>query len=188
MSASSKQPVFYYDLGDPACYLAAERIITALAVLAEWEPVLASAIGIEPASIDRAAVERQAAASDMQPVRWPPQLPMDTDVAMLAATYAKRIGKTVAFSLAAFRQAFAAGRDLGELDTVLVAGAACEIHPSALSTGIRLRHVGDALAAACERANRAGIRALPALQVGDALFQGEGMLELAAAELGARVR
>ena len=48
---------------------------------------------------------------------------------MLVATYAKQIGRAVAFSLAAFRQAFAGGRDLGERDNVLIAAAACEMHP-----------------------------------------------------------
>ncbi len=54
---------------------------------------------------------------------------------MLAATYAKRIGRAVAFSLAAFRQAFAGGRDLADQDTILIAGAACEMHPTALLKG-----------------------------------------------------
>ena len=53
--------------------------------------------------------------------------------ALLAATYAKWIGRGVAFSLAALRQAFAAGRDLTEPDNVLIAAAACEMHPTAVS-------------------------------------------------------
>ena len=64
---------------------------------------------------------------------------------MLAATYAKQIGRAVAFSLAAFRQAFAGGRDLGDQDTVLIAAAACEMHPAAVLKGIRLRSVSAAL-------------------------------------------
>ena len=46
-----------------------------------------------------------------------PSFPPDTEWAMLVATYAKQVGRVVAYSLAAFRQAFAAGRDLGERDT-----------------------------------------------------------------------
>ena len=64
---------------------------------------------------------------------------------MLAATYAKRVGRAVAFSLAAFRQAFAGGRDLGDENTVLIAAAACEMHPTALLKGIGLRSVREAL-------------------------------------------
>ena len=71
---------------------------------------------------------------------------------MLAATYAKRVGRGVAFSLAAFRQAFAGGRDIGDENTVLIAGAACEMHPVALTKGIELRSTAQALQAAGERA------------------------------------
>jgi predicted DsbA family dithiol-disulfide isomerase len=92
---------------------------------------------------------------------------------MLAATYAKRIGKGVAFSLAAFRQAFAGGRDLSDRDTILIAGAACEMHPSALLKAIELRSVAEALDQAGARARAAGVKSLPAIQIGDAVFDGE---------------
>ncbi len=73
----------------------------------------------------------------LQPLRWPERWPPDTRTAMLAATYAKQIGRAVAFSLAAFRQAFAGGRDLGDTDTVLIAAAACEMHPTRGAEGNR---------------------------------------------------
>jgi 2-hydroxychromene-2-carboxylate isomerase len=104
---------------------------------------------------------------------------------MLAATYAKRIGRGVAFSLAAFRQAFAAGRDLGDEQTVLIAGAATEMHPAALLKGIALQSVGDALARANARAHAAGVGKLPAIQVGALVLQGENVIEEAAHVLGA---
>jgi 2-hydroxychromene-2-carboxylate isomerase len=96
-------------------------------------------------------------------VRWPERWPPDTRTAMLAATYAKRIGRGVAFSLAAFRQAFAGGRDLGAEETVLIAGAACEMHPQALLKGIALRSTAQALAAATERARGHAVTRLPAV-------------------------
>ena len=71
---------------------------------------------------------------------------------MLAATYAKHVGRAVAFSLAAFRQAFAGGRDLGDHDTVLIAAAACEMHPTAVLKGVGLRSVAAGLASAAKRA------------------------------------
>jgi len=184
VSARAEQPVFYYDLADPACYLAAERIATAPAVLPEWEPVLARSLGIVPAAVDRPAVEAQAASLGIQPVRWPARLPSDSETAMLAATFAKRGGRAVAFSLAAFRQAFAAGRDLGDLDTVLLAGAACEIHPTAMLKGIQLRGVRAALEQACARARSVGVGALPAVALGADLVQGAGVIERAASALG----
>src|SRR5579884_2298968 len=163
----AEQPVFYYDLGDPACYLAAEQIMAALPVVPEWEPVHLGALG-KP---DRALVERRARELGLQPLRWPERWPPDTRRAMLAATYAKRVGRAVAFSLAAFRQAFAAGRDLGEEDTILIAGAACEMHPTALVKGMATRSVIRALDAATLQARRAGVVRLPSVRVGKRIFE-----------------
>ena len=149
-----------------------------LPVAPEWEPVL-----WEPMACDRAEVEAAAARLGLQPVRWPARWPPQTRTAMLAATYAKRIGRGVAFSLAAFRQAFAGARDLGDADTALIAGAACEMHPTALLKGIELRSVADALEEAGGRARRAGVRSLPALAVGERLFEGPRAVPEAAAAL-----
>jgi 2-hydroxychromene-2-carboxylate isomerase len=157
------QPVFYYDLGNPACYLMAEQIGAALPEPAEWEPVHFSSGG----EIDRGAIEQRAAELGLQSIRWPAQWPPDTRAAMLATTYAKQIGRTVAFSLAAFRQAFAGGRDLGDENTVLIAAAACEMHPAAVLKGIALRSTVAALEGAGERARTAGVEAVPAIQTGD---------------------
>jgi 2-hydroxychromene-2-carboxylate isomerase len=96
-------------------------------------------------------------------VRWPEPFPFDSGVALLAATFAKQAGRGVAFSLAAMRQAFNAGRDLSEVDNVLLAAAACELHPRAVLKGVESAVVADALAAATERAATLGISELPAL-------------------------
>jgi 2-hydroxychromene-2-carboxylate isomerase len=177
------QPVFYYDLGDPECYLAAERIMSALPVASEWEPVLAAELGGPIRSRDAREIEQRALELGIQPVRWPRRWPPDTRTAMLAATYAKRIGRGVAFALAAFRQAFAAGRDLSNPETVLIAGAACEMHPAALLKGIGTRSVSEALEEATRRGTRAGVAELPAIEVCGAVFSGEGAIAEAARAL-----
>jgi 2-hydroxychromene-2-carboxylate isomerase len=187
-----EQPVFYYDLGDPACYFAAEQVMSALPVAPEWEPVLAGEIaqstepGIAPSAAppDLEPLAEQARQLGLQPLRWPASWPPDTRQAMLAATYAKRVGRAVAFSLAAFRQAFAGGRDLGDEHTVLIAAAAAEIHPAALLKGIALRSVHDAQAQANARARAVGVTALPAIQIGDSVLQGDGILDQAARTAG----
>ncbi len=122
-------------------------------------------------------IEQQAALLGLQPLRWPVRWPPDTTTAMLAATYAKHVGRAVAFSLAAFRQAFAGGRDLGDEGTVLIAAAACEMHPNAILKGITLRSVTGALRDAS--AQGAARCTLPAIQVGDELLQGPDCIELA---------
>jgi 2-hydroxychromene-2-carboxylate isomerase len=112
-------------------------------------------------------VARAARAQHVQPLRWPEPFPADSEFAMLVATYAKQIGRAVAFSLAAFRQAFAGGRDLGERDTVLLAAAACEMHPVAVVKGAELRGTRERLAAATAEARAAGVREVPAVVATD---------------------
>ena len=168
----ARQPVFYYDLGSPQCYLLAETIMTTLPVVPEWEPVLGSDIAAGAPDTDRSEIERGAALLHLQPVRWPGEWPPDTERAMLAATYAKKIGRAVAFSLAAFRQTFAAGRDLADENTVLIAGAACEMHPTALRKGIELAGTRAALNDATRRAQDAGAVTLPAILLDGRVYAG----------------
>lgn len=184
MPGSADQPVFYYDLGSPECYLAAEQVMHALGTVPEWQPILASELGGETPTVDRKDVERRAQELGLQPLRWPEQLVPDSRPAMLAATYAKQIGRAVAFSLAAFRQAFAAGRDLSDTDTVLIAGAACEIHPTALAQALGRRPVAQTLADATARARNAGVRSVPAIEAGGTVFEGLEALPRAARALG----
>jgi 2-hydroxychromene-2-carboxylate isomerase len=174
------QPVFYYDLGSPECYLVAEQVMTALPVVPEWEPVLATELGLSTAPTDRERIEREATALALQPVRWPARLPADTRQAMLAATYAKRGGRAVVYSLAAFRQAFAGGRDLGEESTVLIAAVAAEMHPTALLKALTLRSLGQRLTRAGQRALAAGITSLPAIEIDGRVFCGPDALAAAA--------
>ncbi len=182
---STLEAVFYYDLGSPTCYLVAERISSSLPAVPEWEPVHGASFFAGASDADRDLIERLAAERGLQPVRWPSQWPPDSATAMLAATYAKHIGRAVSFSLAAFRQAFAAGRDLGDTDTVLLAAAACEMHPAAVLKGIGLRSTQQRLGQAADRARGAGVQALPAIAVGGRVFEGDAAVEQAAAEIGA---
>jgi 2-hydroxychromene-2-carboxylate isomerase len=163
---SEERPLFFYDLGSPHAYLMAERVNSALPVVPEWRPIHAPA-----RPFDRDEIEREAAEHGLMPLRWPPVWPPDTRTAMLAATFAKESGRAVAFSLAAFRQAFAAGRDLGDIDTVLLAAAACELHPRAVLKGIETRSVCEKLAAATAEAAALGVTSTPAIVIGDQVLE-----------------
>jgi len=185
-------PAFYFDLASPEAYLSAERILQLMPVATEWIPVLACDLpGPQPAP-DREAVARVVAARGMQALRWPEPLPFDSELGMLAATYAKQIGRTVAFTLAAFRQAYAAGRPMSEPDNVVIAGSACELHPSALLKACALRATRSALDAATALAAARGVRSVPAVWVPDGdptvpgtVLHGDDGLERAAALLAA---
>jgi 2-hydroxychromene-2-carboxylate isomerase len=186
---------FYFDLASPRAYLAAERALVALPAPCEWQPVLArmlpAADSFEAyrcaadAQAARENIERRAGALGLQPLRWPAPFPFDSDFAMLVATFAKRIGKTVAFALAAYRQAFAGGHALSERDHVLIAAAACEIHPTALLRAAATRGVRDELERATTQAAALGVGDVPAVLVGDRVLVGEEELERAGGLLAA---
>lgn len=147
---------------------------------ADWGgdgPRAAAAAQDDPAR--RRAVAARARQLQLQPLRWPEPFPFDSALAMRVATYAKSIGRTVPFAQAAFRQAFAAGRSLAEQDNVLIAAAACEMHPTAVLRGAELRSVHTQLFDATARAARAGIKEVPAILVGERPFHGEAALERA---------
>jgi 2-hydroxychromene-2-carboxylate isomerase len=175
-------PAFYFDLGSPDAYLLAERVLHAMPVATEWVPVLASELpGHETEAHDvRDRVGETAASRGLQPLRWPDPFPFDSTLAMRAATYAKQIGRTVPFALAAFRQAFAGGRDLSEVDNVLLAAAACELHPRAVLTGIEMRSVKDQLRTATEEAIARGVTGVPSIAYREHVFWGDDRLEEAA--------
>lgn len=186
-----ERSAFYFDLGSPYSYLAAERISGLFAEAdleqPEWEPIL---LGGLFARFDRgswsqttgreegiAEVERRAAAYGLPPLRWPDPWPGNTLVAMRAATFAKQTGRTVSFSLAAFRQAFAAGRDLTDVENVLIAAAGCELHPNALLKAVETKAVKEALRTATDRAGDRGVTGVPALVVGGEVFWGDDRLD-----------
>jgi 2-hydroxychromene-2-carboxylate isomerase len=180
---------FYYDFANPDAYLAAEAVLHALPDVPEWVPVRGERLSgglpggwrcADEELIYREQLERRAADQGLQPVRWPDPFPFESDLALRVATYAKGIGKVVAFSLAAFRQAFAGGRDLGIEENVLVAAAACEIHPTAVLKGAALRSTEGALERATSDAVTRGVTALPALVVGEIVLDGARLVSEAA--------
>jgi 2-hydroxychromene-2-carboxylate isomerase len=189
----SDQPTFYYDLGSPYAYLAAERIQHVLPVVPVWQPILLGGIWKETggrswATSEKreegiAEIERRAARYGLMPVRWPDGWPNNTLTAMRAAIFAQQTGRAVAFSLAAFRQAFAAGKDLSDVDNVLIAAAACELHPTAVLKGIEMQSTKDRLREATREAYERGVRGVPTVAVGGELFWGDERLEDAGAAL-----
>jgi len=185
---------FYFDLASPLAYLAAEQALSVFAEASEpvvWTPVLAAELsGAESFAAfrceqDREAmlesVARRASALGLQPLRWPEPFPFDSSLAMRVATYAKSIGRAVPFAQAAFRQAFAGGRALDNEDAVVIAAAACEMHPAAVLKGAALRSTAEQLERATAEARAAGVHDVPAVLAGGQVFHGEQELRAAAA-------
>ena len=188
---TAERATFYFDLGSPYAYLTAERIsglfTDAELEQPEWQPILLGGLfkrfgrdswANGPGREDGIAeVERRARGYGLPPLSWPEPWPGNTLVAMRAATFAKQTGRTVSFALAGFRQAFAAGRDLSEPESVLIAAAACELHPNAVSKAVQTDVVKNALREATDEAAERGVIGVPSLRVGDEVFWGDDRVE-----------
>ena len=190
MSAADR-PTFYYDLGSPYSWLAAERVNSVLPQVPVWRPILLGGLfkALERGSWANTdardegmqEVERRAAEYGLPEVRWPEPWPGNTLLAMRAATYATSIGKGVSFALAAFRQAFAGGRDLSLAESVMIAAAACEIHPNAVEKAVQQEQVKNALKDATQECLERGVIGVPSIAIGDQVFWGDDRLGEAAA-------
>jgi 2-hydroxychromene-2-carboxylate isomerase len=187
----AERAVFYYDLGSPYAYFSAERISglfnEAGLEQPEWQPILLGGLfrhfdrgswaQTEAREEGIAECERRAVEQGLPPIVWPEVWPEEMLNAMRVATFAKQTGRTIAFSLAAFRQQFAAGKDLTDLDNVMIAAAACELHPRALLSAVKTKGVKDGLRTATDAAAAAGVFGVPSVRVGEEVFWGDDRLE-----------
>lgn len=181
----SERPVFYFDFSSPECWLAAERVNHALGVVPVWTPVRLAGVRspTTPSDEELADIERRAVAQGLPAPRLPDPWPENIDVALRAATFAAASGRVVAFSLAALRQAFAAGRDLSRIDNVLIAAAACELHPRAVLKAVESRSTEQRLRTASEEAATRGVEQTPAVAAGGRVFHGAAAAEKATSAL-----
>jgi 2-hydroxychromene-2-carboxylate isomerase len=187
------RPVFYFDLGSPYAYLAAERLARVLPVDAEWRPISLGGLfklngrsswGLGDGRAEgMAEIERRAAAYGLPPVRWPDPWPGRMLLAVRAAVVAKHLGRGVEFALAAFREAFAAGVDLSGAERVRAAAASAGLDPARLVTLAVSPPVKNELRAATEAAAARGVVGVPTVAVGGELYWGDDRLEEAAAAL-----
>jgi 2-hydroxychromene-2-carboxylate isomerase len=200
----AERALFYYDFNSPYAYLAAERISGVFAEAGaeqpEWVPIsfghVLKVTGRRPWSFeeDRSAdfeeIQRRADERGLPKVVYPEGWPIDNYSLnpIRAATYAKESGRVVSFSLAAFRQVFAAGRDMSDLDNVVIAAAACELHPKAVLKGVETASIKEKLKQATGEAIERGVGGIPTVVVGEELFWGDDRLEDAARAAVQRVR
>jgi 2-hydroxychromene-2-carboxylate isomerase len=188
---------FYFDLGSPYAYLAAERLDTLLPEPIEWQPILLGglfkATGRSSWSLgdDRrrqagmAEVERRARAYGLPPMRWPDPWPTNYLAAMLATTFAFTVGCGREFTLRAFRSAFQEGAGLSVAERVLEVGGQLGLERDRLEAATQDAEVKRALRAATGAAYELGVIGVPTIAIDDQLFWGDDRLEDAAARLKA---
>jgi 2-hydroxychromene-2-carboxylate isomerase len=191
------QATFYFDLGSPFAYLAAERLHEVLGEPIEWQPVSLGALfklagrsswslgDPERRRAGIAEVERRARLYGLPSVRWPDPWPGSYLTAMRAAIFAERMGRGREFAMHAFRGAFQQGRDLGIPEQVLRAARDAGLDPREVEVAIQEPQVKLALRDATDAAHGLGVFGVPTIAVAGELFWGDDRLPDAAARLRA---
>jgi 2-hydroxychromene-2-carboxylate isomerase len=187
---------FYFDLGSPFAYLAAERLEDLLPEPIVWQPVLLGglfklngrsswALGDgDGREAGIAEVQRRAREYGLPPLHWPDSWPADYLFAMRLATFAFQVECGREFTTRAFRAAFQEGLDLSIPERVLDAAAAVGIDREAAAAATADRTVKATLRAATDAAHARGVLGVPTLAIDDELFWGDDRLADAAARLG----
>jgi 2-hydroxychromene-2-carboxylate isomerase len=195
--ANMARITFYFDLGSPYAYLAAERLHTLLPEPVNWQPVLVGglfkltgrsswALGdYRRRQAGMAEIERRARSYELPAIRWPDPWPTDYLTAMRAATFAFSVGRGREFAMHAFRNAFQMGLELSVTSHVLEAGVRSGLDRQRLEQGIALPEMKRALADATNAAYELGVFGVPTIAIDDELFWGDDRLEDAAAHLEA---
>ena len=192
---SPRTPTLFYDLGSPYAYLAVERAPAVLGVKPRLEPVLVGGIfalrghGSWSQTADRAGriaeVEARADRYGLAPLRWPPEWPNNTLKAMRAVIWAGLDSAGERFAKAAFREAFAEGRDLSDIEVLAEIADSVGLAGGDLGDAIEQRTIKDALKQATTRAWEQGVVGVPCIGIGEKVFYGDDQLEFAADKLSA---
>jgi 2-hydroxychromene-2-carboxylate isomerase len=191
------KPTFYFDLGSPFAYLAAERLDDVFGEQAVWQPVSLGALfkltgrsswslgDPERRQAGMAEVERRARLYGLPPIRWPDPWPGNYLMAMRAATFAYRQGRGYEFTMQAFRHAFQEGSDLSIPAEVLRAATDVGLDAQTVEHATHEPDVKLALRDATATAHALGVFGVPTVAIEGELFWGDDRLEDAAAQLRA---
>jgi 2-hydroxychromene-2-carboxylate isomerase len=186
---------FYFDLGSPYAYLAAERIHEVVPEQIRWQPVSLGGIfkltgrsswslgDPERRQSGMAEVERRALAYGLPSVRWPEPWPGNYLTAMRAAIFADKRGAGREFALQAFRGAFQKGYDLSTPERVFEVARDAGLDPREVQDATSDPEIKLALREATEAAHALGVFGVPTVAVGAELFWGDDRLGDAAAVL-----
>lgn len=173
----AERPAFFFDLGCPFSYLAAERVERLLGDV-EWVPV-PSWTKADPESIlSRAAVVARAARLPLVP---PDKFPDPVPGAMRAAAYAAEIGAGARFALAALRLAFCGGFDLEKRGVLTDVASAARVPAADCLAATREEWRDEELQTTASVLSSQGVAELPVIGIDGRWFDGLGGLSEAAA-------
>ncbi|HLM85250.1 MAG TPA: 2-hydroxychromene-2-carboxylate isomerase [Solirubrobacteraceae bacterium] len=189
------QVTFYFDVGSPYAYLAAERLHSVLEEPVDWRPVSLGALfkltgrsswalgEHQRRQAGMAEVERRAREYGLPTIDWPDHWPTNYLMAMRAATFAFASGCGREFTLRAFRDAFQRGRDLSIPAHVLDAAERVGLDPSEVQDATQDPQIKQALREATDAAHRLGVIGVPSIAIDGEPIWGDDRLEDAAARL-----
>jgi 2-hydroxychromene-2-carboxylate isomerase len=184
---------FYFDIGSPYAYLAAERMETFLPEPVVWQPVLLGglfkltgrsswALGdYRRRQAGMAEIERRARSYGFAPMRWPDPWPTDYLTAMRAVTYAFTVERGRELTMGIFRNAFHRGREMSRQAEVLTASVDAGLRREDVELAIQDPAIKQRLRDATDAAYELGVFGVPTFAAGGELFWGEDRLEDAAA-------
>ncbi len=189
------QVTFYFDLGSPYAYLAAERLPLVLQEPIVWQPVSLGALfkltgrsswaladhNLRQAGM--AEIEHRARGYRLPSIRWPDPWPGNYLMAMRAATFAFAGQRGREFTLQAFRDAFLLGRDLSIPANVLDVAQAVGLDRRDVEIATQDPQIKQALRAATDAAHELGVIGVPTITIDGEPFWGDDRLEDAAARL-----
>ena len=187
---------FYFDVGSPYAYLAAERLPTLVSEPVHWQPVLLGglfkltgrsswALGdYRRRQAGMAEIERRARTYRLPPMRWPDPWPGDYLQAMRVCTFAFAAGAGREFAMRAFRDAFQGGANLAIPGRVIEAATQVGLDRAAAERAMQDPQVKATLRSATDAAYELGVFGVPTIAIGEELFWGDDRLEDAAAHLG----
>jgi 2-hydroxychromene-2-carboxylate isomerase len=184
---------FYFDLGSPYAYLAAERLTSVLAEPVTWQPLSLGGLfkangrsswalgGHQRRQAGMAEIERRARDYGLAPIHWPDPWPGNYLIAMRAATFAFTAGRGREFTLRAYRDAFENGRDLSVPAHVLDAAEHAGLDRAEVEAATQDPEIKQALREATDTAHELGVIGVPTIAIDRELFWGDDRLGDAAA-------
>jgi 2-hydroxychromene-2-carboxylate isomerase len=189
---------FYFDLGSPYVYLAAERIETVLLEPIRWQPILLGglfkltgrsswALGDHRRrEAGMAQIEQRARSYGLPAVHWPDPWPADYLLAMRTATFAFTAQRGREFAMQALRDAFQRGRDLSVRANVMHAAEQAGLDIAEVREAVGDPQIKRALREATDAAHELGVFGVPTVAIDKDIFWGDDRIEDAAARLSAR--
>ncbi len=199
-TAGSRTPnvTFYFDLGSPYAYLAAERIETVLLEPIRWQPILLGglfkltgrsswALGdYRRREVGMAQIEQRARRYGLPAVHWPDPWPADYLLAMRTATFAFTVQRGREFAMQALRDAFQRGRDLSVRANVMHAAEQAGLDIAEVQDAVGDPQIKRALREATDAAHELGVFGVPTVAIDKDIFWGDDRIEDVAARLSAR--